>query len=61
LPPEVGYSYYVVNFELPNIPQKLRSPYGRTGRAGTSGLFLLFVDETSFLRDIENWLDWGAN
>jgi ATP-dependent RNA helicase RhlE len=46
---------YVVNFELPNVPEDYVHRIGRTGRAGASGLAISLVsaDETVFLRDIE--------
>ena len=46
---------YVVNFELPNVPEDYVHRIGRTGRAGTPGeaISLVCVDEEGFLRDIE--------
>ena len=46
---------YVVNFELPNVPEDYVHRIGRTGRAGASGIAVSLVsaDETVFLRDIE--------
>ena len=46
---------YVVNYDLPNIPETYVHRIGRTGRAGASGLAVSFCDreERAFLRDIE--------
>jgi ATP-dependent RNA helicase RhlE len=46
---------YVVNFELPNIPETYVHRIGRTGRAGAAGTAISFCDqeEKEFLRDIE--------
>ena len=46
---------YVVNFELPNIPEDYIHRIGRTGRAGASGIAVSLVDaeERGYLRDIE--------
>jgi ATP-dependent RNA helicase RhlE len=46
---------YVVNYDLPNIPETYVHRIGRTGRAGASGAAISFCDreERAFLRDIE--------
>lgn len=49
---------YVVNFELPNIPEDYVHRIGRTARAGQEGhaISLVCVDELKLLRDIEKLL-----
>lgn len=49
---------YVVNFELPNIPEDYVHRIGRTGRAGANGVAVSLVDhsEMAYLRDIEKLL-----
>jgi ATP-dependent RNA helicase RhlE len=46
---------FVVNFEIPNIPETYVHRIGRTGRAGANGTAVSFCDasEKDFLRDIE--------
>jgi len=46
---------YVINYELPNIPETYVHRIGRTGRAGLSGTAFSFCDaeEKEFLDDIE--------
>lgn len=46
---------YVVNYELPNVPEDYVHRIGRTGRADAEGIAisLVCVDEDKFLRDIE--------
>jgi ATP-dependent RNA helicase RhlE len=46
---------FVINFEIPNIPETYVHRIGRTGRAGASGIALSFCDasEKPFLKDIE--------
>jgi ATP-dependent RNA helicase RhlE len=46
---------YVVNYDLPNIPESYVHRIGRTGRAGASGLAVSFcmLEERPFLKDIE--------
>lgn len=46
--------HYVINFELPNVPETYVHRIGRTGRAGASGAALSFCDseERAFLKDI---------
>ncbi|MEY2924896.1 MAG: hypothetical protein RLZZ337_1444 [Bacteroidota bacterium] len=50
---------YVINFELPNVPEDYVHRIGRTGRAGASGeaISLVSADEVSYLRGIEKLLD----
>ncbi len=46
---------FVVNFELPNIPETYVHRIGRTGRAGASGKAISFCDfeERAYLKDIQ--------
>ncbi len=46
---------FVVNYELPNIPESYVHRIGRTGRAGAEGIAISFCDaiEKEYLRDIE--------
>ncbi len=46
---------FVVNYELPNVPEDYVHRIGRTGRAGASGTAVSLVspDESGLLRDIE--------
>ncbi|MEO8086555.1 MAG: DEAD/DEAH box helicase [Bacteroidota bacterium] len=46
---------YVINFEMPNIPETYVHRIGRTGRAGANGTAYSFCDaeEKAYLRDIE--------
>ena len=46
---------YVVNYELPNVPEDYVHRIGRTGRAGATGVAVSLVsaDENGLLRDIE--------
>ena len=49
---------YVVNFDLPNVPEDYVHRIGRTGRAGATGeaVSLMCVDERDLLRDIERFI-----
>jgi ATP-dependent RNA helicase RhlE len=49
---------YVVNYELPNVPEDYVHRIGRTGRAGATGVAVSLVssDENGLLRDIEKLL-----
>ncbi len=49
---------YVINYELPNIPEDYVHRIGRTGRAGKEGhaISLVCIDEKDYLRDIEKLL-----
>ncbi|GAB3424726.1 DEAD/DEAH box helicase [Niabella aquatica] len=46
---------YVINYELPNIPETYVHRIGRTGRAGAEGIAISFCDdeEKIYLRDIQ--------
>lgn len=46
---------FVINYEIPNIPETYVHRIGRTGRAGAKGTALSFCDasEKPFLKDIE--------
>jgi ATP-dependent RNA helicase RhlE len=46
---------YVVNYEIPNVPETYVHRIGRTGRAGAKGTAFSFCDaeEKAYLRDIE--------
>lgn len=46
---------YVINFELPNVPETYVHRIGRTGRAGANGSAYSFCDaeEKAYLKDIE--------
>ncbi|MFI5264038.1 MAG: helicase-related protein, partial [Candidatus Kapaibacterium sp.] len=46
---------FVINYEIPNIPETYVHRIGRTGRAGAKGTALSFCDggELPFLNDIE--------
>jgi len=46
---------YVVNYELPNVPEDYVHRIGRTGRAGATGMAISLVapDEMGLLKDIE--------
>ena len=50
---------YVINFEIPNIPETYVHRIGRTGRAGAKGTAFSFCDaeEKEFLRDMEKLID----
>lgn len=52
---DVDHLEYVINFEIPNVPETYVHRIGRTGRAGASGVALSFCDqsEKAFIRDIE--------
>jgi ATP-dependent RNA helicase RhlE len=49
---------YVVNYELPNVPEDYVHRIGRTGRAGATGIAVSLVssDENGLLKDIEKLL-----
>lgn len=46
---------YVINYDIPNIPETYVHRIGRTGRAGANGTAFSFCDseERNFLRDIQ--------
>ncbi|MEX0719122.1 MAG: DEAD/DEAH box helicase [Balneolaceae bacterium] len=52
---DVDELQYVINYEIPNIPETYVHRIGRTGRAGSNGTALSFCDalEKEYLRDIE--------
>lgn len=56
---DVDELQYVINYEIPNIPETYVHRIGRTGRAGLDGTALSFVDssEKEFLRDIEKLIN----
>ena len=47
---------YVINFDLPNIPETYVHRIGRTGRAGNGGISISFCgkDEEPYWKDIQN-------
>ena len=51
---------YVVNYELPNIPEDYVHRIGRTGRAGQSGMAvsLVCIDEHKLLEQIEKFIKY---
>lgn len=50
---------FVINYDLPNIPETYIHRIGRTGRASASGVALSFCDteERAYLRDIQKLID----
>ena len=56
---DVDELQYVINYEIPNIPETYVHRIGRTGRAGANGTALSFVDssEREYLRDIEKLIN----
>ena len=50
---------YVINYDLPNVPETYVHRIGRTGRAGASGYAWSFCDteEKAYLRDIQKTID----
>lgn len=54
---------YVVNFDLPHVPEDYVHRIGRTGRAGHSGkaVSLVSIDEHKLLKDIERLLKRPIN
>lgn len=50
---------YVINFEVPNIPETYVHRIGRTGRAGASGTAITFCDkeERAYLKDIQKLIN----
>ncbi len=50
---------YVINYELPNIPETYVHRIGRTGRAGLDGIAVSFCDqeEKAYLKDIIKLID----
>jgi len=56
---DVDSLQYVINFDLPNIPESYVHRIGRTGRAGADGTAFSFCDaeEKAYLRDIEKLIN----
>ncbi|MFM7484614.1 MAG: helicase-related protein, partial [Burkholderiaceae bacterium] len=54
---DIDHLPYVVNYDLPNVPEDYVHRIGRTGRAGATGeaVSLVCVDEHGLLRDIERF------
>jgi ATP-dependent RNA helicase RhlE len=52
---DVDNLQYVINYEIPNIPETYVHRIGRTGRAGAAGTAISFCDaiEKEYIRDIE--------
>jgi ATP-dependent RNA helicase RhlE len=50
---------YVINYDLPNVPETYVHRIGRTGRAKASGIAVSFCDmeERAYLRDIERLIN----
>ena len=50
---------FVVNYDLPNVPESYVHRIGRTGRAGSSGVAIAFCDasERPYLSDIEKLIN----
>jgi ATP-dependent RNA helicase RhlE len=50
---------FVVNFDMPNVPETYVHRIGRTGRAGAKGTAISFCDaeEKAYLRDIEKLIN----
>ncbi|HEY4788941.1 MAG TPA: DEAD/DEAH box helicase [Bacteroidales bacterium] len=50
---------FVINYEIPNVPETYVHRIGRTGRAGAEGTALSFCDaeEKAYLRDIEKLIN----
>ncbi|MCX8486878.1 MAG: DEAD/DEAH box helicase, partial [Crocinitomicaceae bacterium] len=46
---------FVINYDIPNIPETYEHRIGRTGRAGASGIAVSFCDkeERKYIRDIQ--------
>ncbi|RQO30881.1 DEAD/DEAH box helicase [Taibaiella sp. KBW10] len=46
---------YVINYEIPNIPESYVHRIGRGGRAGSEGIAISFcdIDEMAYIKDIE--------
>lgn len=55
---DINHLPYVVNFDLPNVPEDYVHRIGRTGRAGKEGkaVSLVCIDEAKLLIDIERLL-----
>ncbi|MCE3294544.1 MAG: box helicase [Crocinitomicaceae bacterium] len=56
---DVDELQYVINYELPNIPETYVHRIGRTGRAGNNGTAFSFCDqeEKAYLKDIQKLIN----
>lgn len=56
---DVDELQYVINFDIPNIPETYVHRIGRTGRAGSNGTSYSFCDqeEKAYLKDIQKLID----
>jgi ATP-dependent RNA helicase RhlE len=56
---DVDELQYVINYEIPNVPETYVHRIGRTGRAGLDGTALSFCDaqEKAYLKDIEKLIE----
>ncbi|HBX64721.1 MAG: DEAD/DEAH box helicase [Balneola sp.] len=56
---DVDELQYVINYEIPNVPETYVHRIGRTGRAGAEGTALSFCDaeEKAYVKDIEKLID----
>jgi ATP-dependent RNA helicase RhlE len=56
---DVDNLQYVINYEIPNIPETYVHRIGRTGRAGAAGTAISFCDaiEKEYIRDIEKLIN----
>jgi ATP-dependent RNA helicase RhlE len=56
---DVDELQYVINYEIPNVPETYVHRIGRTGRAGAEGTALSFCDaqEKAYLKDIEKLIN----
>jgi len=54
---------FVVNYDMPNVPEDYVHRIGRTGRAGSTGqaVSLVSADESKLLRDIERLIGKSIN
>lgn len=60
---DVDNLQYVINFDLPNVPESYVHRIGRTGRAGADGTAFSFCDaeEKAYLKDIEKLINLKIN
>jgi len=60
---DVNNLEYVINYEIPNIPETYVHRIGRTGRAGANGTAISFCDaeEKAYVRDIEKLISKKIN
>jgi len=54
---DIDHLPYVVNYDIPNVPEDYVHRIGRTGRAGASGqaISLVCMDEEGFMHEIERF------